>query len=263
MTSAVELLPIAAAAVPSFEGSLFRLIADSGPVVKLVLVVLAGASVLSWTVIIERVRVYRKAEGDSDAFLRDLAQERRLTELRDRASRYAGSPLVPVFLDGFRELTSAVTDGIGRFRGRETIPDEERQRILLRVRRRLEESAALQADGLDRNLGILATTGSVTPFIGLFGTVWGIMNAFQGIGVVGSANLAAVAPGISEALVATAAGLFAAIPAVVAYNFLLARARRLGGRIERFVLSFGTISELQIESSRPPATPIEAGTIRA
>ena len=263
MIAAPALKPLAAMAAPAFEGNLLRLIADSGAVVKVVLLLLFFASVFSWAVIIERVRTFNKADRDTDAFLRDLSQERRLTDLRDRSGRYARSPLVPVFLDGFKELTSAVTEGIARFRGTAAVPDEERQRVLLRVRRRLEESAAAQADGLDHNLGILATTGSVTPFVGLFGTVWGIMNAFQSIGQVGSANLAAVAPGISEALIATAAGLFAAIPAVVAYNFLLARARRLGGRIERFVLSFGTIAELQLEASRPPAPAVESGKARA
>src|SRR5881296_478053 len=119
-----------------------------------------------------------------------------------------------------------------------------------------------EAERLDRNLGVLATTGSVTPFIGLFGTVWGIMNAFQAIGISGSASLAAVAPGISEALVTTAAGLFAAIPAVIGYNLLLARARRLGSRIERFVLEFASIAESQIETHRAASTAVEAGKIR-
>jgi biopolymer transport protein TolQ len=103
----------------------------------------------------------------------------------------------------------------------------------------------------------------VTPFIGLFGTVWGIMDAFQGIGMQGSASLAAVAPGISEALVATAAGLAAAIPAVVGYNLLLARARRLGARIDRFVPQFMTMAEVQMEAGRPTSAPLEAGTFRS
>ena len=255
-------MPLAAAADPGFRGDLLSLVAESGTFVKLILVILFGASVLSWGVIIERLRAFGRAERDSDAFLHDLEQEKRLTDLRDRASRYGASPLVPVFVEGFRELTSAVTEGVKRFRGGGALPDEVRERMLARVRRRLEESAAAQAEELDRHLGLLATTGSVTPFIGLFGTVVGIMNAFQGIGLAGTANLAAVAPGISEALVATAAGLFAAIPAVVAYNHLLARARRLGGRIERFVLSFSTITEAQIDASRIPQAPVEASQLR-
>ncbi len=247
---------------PGFQGDILRLVVDSGPLVKFVLFVLLGFSVLSWSVMIERYRALKRAEDDSVRFLRDLAAEKRLADLRDRSSRYSKSPLVPIFSAGFRELATAVADVVGRFRGSPAIPDEARDRVLERVRRRLEEAAAGEAERLDRNLGVLATTGSVTPFIGLFGTVWGIMNAFQAIGVSGSASLAAVAPGISEALVTTAAGLFAAIPAVVGYNLLLARARRLGGRIDRFVLEFASIAESQIETHRAASAAVEAGKIR-
>ncbi len=244
-----------------FSTDIFHLIAESGFVVKGVLLILLGFSVLSWAVILERYRSLRRAENDSDAFMRDLERERRLTELRDRAVRYGASPLVPIFVAGFRELTAAVSEGIGR-RGHSPGPHEDRERILGRVRRRLEESGAAEGERLDRNLGILATTGSVTPFIGLFGTVWGIMHSFQGIGITGQASLAAVAPGISEALVATAAGLAAAIPAVIGYNLLLGRARRLGSRIDRFVMAFASMAETQIDGARAPATPIEAGKLR-
>ncbi len=252
---------VVGAAASGLSGDVFRLIADSGTLVKGILLLLLGFSVLSWAVILERYRALRRAESDSLQFLRELEGERRLSDLRDRSSRFSSSPLVPMFLAAFRELTSGVTDGINKFRGSPGIPEEARDRILLHVRRRLDEVAAAEIDRLDQHLGILATTGSVTPFIGLFGTVWGIMNAFQSIGMSGSANLAAVAPGISEALVTTAAGLAAAIPAVIGYNVLLARARRLGARIDRFVLSFAAIAELQLEAART-AGPIEAGKVR-
>src|SRR4029077_10520961 len=131
-----------------------------------------------------------------------------------------------------------------------------------KIRRVLELAAIGENERLESFLPVLATTGSVSPFVGLFGTVWGIMNAFQAIGVSGSASLGAVAPGISEALVTTAAGLFAAIPAVIGYNLLLARARRLGGRIDRFVLEFVSIAESQIETHRAASAGVEAGKIR-
>jgi biopolymer transport protein TolQ len=261
----IQMTPLAvlaqATGAPGFQGDILRLVSDSGAVVKVVLVLLLGFSVVSWAVILERFRALRRAERDSLAFLQDLQAERRLSDLRDRTTRYAGSPLVPVFLAGFRELTAAIGENVGRHRGA-GIPEEATTRILERVRRRLEETAMGESERLDRNLGILATTGSVTPFVGLFGTVWGIMNAFQGIGVTGSASLAAVAPGISEALVATAAGLFAAIPAVIAYNLFLGQARRLGGRIERFVMAFAAIAEGQIEAGRSAALAAEAGKVR-
>ena len=249
-------------AASGLSGDVFHLVAGSGTLVKAILLLLLGFSVLSWAVILERFRTLRRAEIDSLAFLQDLESERRLSDLRDRAGRYAASPLVPVFVAAFRELTAAVTEGINKFRGSPTIPDEAREKILERVRRRLEEAAAAEADRLDRHLGILATTGSVTPFVGLFGTVWGIMNAFQSIGLTGTANLAAVAPGISEALVTTAAGLAAAIPAVIGYNLLLGRARRLAGRIDRFVLSFLSVAETQLEAARAHASHLEAGKVR-
>jgi len=253
---------VLAATSPGFQGDVLRLIADSGALVKLVLLVLLGFSVLSWSVILERYRSLKRAEVDTIRFLRDLQAEKRLADLRERSVRYRGSPLVPIFNAGFKELASAIADVVGKFRGSPAIPDEARDRVLARVRRRLEEVAAAEAERLDRNFGVLATTGSVTPFIGLFGTVWGIMNAFQAIGISGSASLAAVAPGISEALVTTAAGLFAAIPAVIGYNLLLARARRLGGRNDRFILEFASIAETQIETHRSGSAAVEAGKIR-
>jgi len=256
------LTTLAAATAAEFQGGVLQLVSESGTIVKMVLLVLLGFSVLAWAVIIERWRSLKRAETTSAAFLHDLETERRLTDLAHRADRYSGSPLVPVFHAGFREMTGAISEAVTRYRGAGGMPERERERIVERVRRRLEESAAAESDQLDRHLGVLATTGSVTPFIGLFGTVWGIMNAFQGIGVAGSASLAAVAPGISEALVTTAAGLAAAIPAVVAYNILLARARRLGGRLDRFVLTFQSLAEQQIEAGRSAAAAVEAGGVR-
>lgn len=255
-------IPVLAAATAGYGGDVLRLIADSGALVKFVLLILLGFSVLSWGVILERYRGLRRAEEQTARFLRALEEEKRMADMKERSSRFARSPLVPIFIAGFRELTSAIAENVNRFRGNPGMPDEARARILERVRRRLEEAAAAEADHLDRHLGILATTGTVTPFIGLFGTVWGIMNAFQEIGITGSASLAAVAPGISEALVATAAGLFAAIPAVIGYNVLLARARRLGGRIDRFVLHFASIAESQIEAGRTASAAAEAAKIR-
>jgi len=250
-----------AAATPGLRADPLRLVADSGPVALFVLLALLAFSVLSWAVIIERFRALRRAEAESDQLLRELQAQRRLSEMSERAARFPSSPLTPILQAGFRELIEAVNEGVGAQRAAPS-HDQGRERVVTRVRRRIEEAASAQADGLDRNLGILATTGSVTPFIGLFGTVWGIMDAFQGIGITGSASLAAVAPGISEALVTTAAGLAAAIPAVVGYNLLLARARRLGGRIERFVPQFLALAEAQLDGVRPAAATIEAGKFR-
>src|SRR2546427_3827133 len=190
---------VLALAPPGSQGDIFGPSAASGGVVKIVLLILLGFSILSWSVILERYRALKRAEADTIRFLRDLQAEKRLADLRERSARSARSPLVPIFNAGFRELASAITDVVGKFRGSPAIPDEARDRVLERVRRRLEEAAAAEAERLDQNFGILATTGSVTPFIGLFGTVWGVMNAFQAIGISGSARLAGGAPRLPEA----------------------------------------------------------------
>jgi biopolymer transport protein TolQ len=250
------------AAVTGLRTDPFRLVAEAGPVAQMVLLTLLAFSVFSWAVMIERFRALRRAESQSELLARELRSDRRMSDLADRTVRFPASPLAAIFQTGFRELIAAVNEGLGAGRAAAGGTESSRERVLARVRRRVEEAASLQADGLDRHLGVLATTGTVTPFIGLFGTVWGIMDAFQGIGVAGSASLAAVAPGISEALVTTAAGLAAAIPAVIGYNLLLARARRLGGRIERFVPQFMALAETQLDAGRPAAAPLEAGTFR-
>ena len=177
----------------------------------------------------ERFRTFRRAERESDAFLDALQRGRsaRRDPARD-AARLATSPVADVFRAGFREITlNPVANGR---------PLEGSH--LEALDRMLRKSASTQITRLERSLGFLATTASATPFIGLFGTVWGIMNAFRGIGVAGTASLAAYAPGIAEALVATAAGLAAAIPAVIGYNHFLGRLRAMDARIDEFVADF-------------------------
>lgn len=255
--------PVLLAATTGMHVDPLRLIADSGWVAQLVLLTLLGFSALSWAVMFQRHFFLKRAENASEALQRELGGDRRLTQLNDSAMRHHDSPLAAILQAGFRDLIAAVNDGVAAQRSGALTPDQARERTLTRARRRAEEVAATQIDQLDRHLGVLATTGTVTPFIGLFGTVWGIMDAFQGIGATGSASLAAVAPGISEALVATAAGLAAAIPAVIGYNILLARVRRLAARIDRFVPQFLTLAEAQLDVNRPAAAPLEAGRTRS
>jgi biopolymer transport protein TolQ len=176
---------------------------------------------------------------------------RNLADLRDRCDRYAGSPLVALFKAGFRELTSQVLGSEDRRYAGPPPPISEAQtaRKLERIRRVLDRAAISENERLEAFLPVLATTGSVTPFVGLFGTVWGIMNAFQKIGVQGSASLGAVAPGISEALVTTAAGLAAAIPAVIGYNYFLGRLRKIDATMDDFTMRFTAISEQHLEGA--------------
>jgi biopolymer transport protein TolQ len=202
----------------------WSLVLDSGPMAKLVLAVLLVFSVASWGIIAERYRRFRGAEATSRRFLERFERGGGLAAIQDDTRDLSGSPIADIFRAGFREISLNPPAG-----GTVDAPGLE---ALHRV---LRKSASVQLGDLERSLGFLATTASATPFIGLFGTVWGIMNAFRGIGVSGTASLAAYAPGIAEALVATAAGLAAAIPAVIGYNHFLGRLRTMDLLVEEFV----------------------------
>jgi biopolymer transport protein TolQ len=202
-------------------------VTSAGPMGKAVLCVLALFSVVSWAIIAERWRTFRRAEQESDAFLERFHRGGGLSAIKDDVRALDRSPLAQVFFAGFREISLNPPAA-----GTPTGDDLDALDRLLR------KSASVQGSRLERSLGFLATTASVSPFIGLFGTVWGIMNAFLGIGTAGSASLQSYAPGIAEALVATAAGLAAAIPAVIAYNHFANRLRFIDMRIDEFIADF-------------------------
>lgn len=206
---------------------------DLGPLAQGVLVVLGGFSILSWAVIVDRMWLLRKAERQGGRFVEAFHASAKFSEVRRAAQELAATPLAGVFLAGYQEISSQLE--AARHRGEGTpAPAID----LETVERSLRKAAHEQRQALERGMLFLATTSSACPFIGLFGTVWGIMSSFHNIAQYGNANLAIVAPGISEALVTTAAGLAAAIPAVIAYNHLLARVRRLTGAMEDFGLEF-------------------------
>ncbi len=219
--------PLLLAAAPR-SLDVWSLVMDAGPMAKFVLFVLVSFSVLSWGIMTERLRTFRRAERRSDAFLLRFQQGGALAALQSDAKSLGANPVADVFRAGFREITLNPRP--------EGAPLEGTH--LEALDRMLRKSASSQVAGLERSLGFLATTASATPFIGLFGTVWGIMNAFRGIGLAGTASLAAYAPGIAEALVATAAGLAAAIPAVIGYNHFLGRLRAMEARIDEFIADF-------------------------
>jgi biopolymer transport protein TolQ len=209
---------------------------NAGPVVKLVLLILFLLSVICWGIIILKAKTVRKARRDSEDFLNIFWETKRLDSVSSAARDFENCPAAKVFRAGHMELLKAAREKEveeGRF-------SATRVEMIERTMRR-EESASMA--GLERHLNILATTGSAAPFIGLFGTVWGIMNSFQHIGAMGSASLAIVAPGVSEALIATAMGLAAAIPAVIAYNTFLEHLRLLSQQTDNLILEFLNISE--------------------
>lgn len=224
---------VAAGAASGAETSFFETITHSGPIAFFVLLVLLAFSVVSWGIIILKWLAIRQAAGTSVAFLETFWQSKKLDDIFARSEEMSQSPLAQVFRAGYQELV--------KVKQRE----EKDEKGLLggadNVERALRRAAGSEMTELQRLIPFLATVGSTSPFIGLFGTVVGIMKSFQQIGLQGSANLATVAPGIAEALIATAAGLAAAIPAVIGYNWFGTRIKVLGQEMDNFSHDFMNI----------------------
>lgn len=217
------------------QGEIWQLLANTGLVARIVLFLLLVFSVFSWAIIFHKHRSFKAARRDSREFLKIFRQSKRLSDIRASCKTLKASPLVEVFLAGYREIESQAVAGEN--------PGKPRIRSLDSVHRALQIATSAELTRMEQSLSWLATTGSVTPFIGLFGTVWGIIDAFRGLGTAGTASLRSVAPGISEALVTTAAGLFAAIPAVVAYNQFVQRIKEFGALLDDFALEFLNMTE--------------------
>lgn len=212
-----------------------------GPMGKFIFVLLVLFSVGSWAVIFGKLLHFRRADRQSERFLEAFHRSQRFSEVNAVAGKLGASPLVGIFQAGYAEIDSQIKNAPEPDR-----PGEKRAyRItsLTALERTLARAVSVELRTVTRWLGVLATTASATPFIGLFGTVWGIMRAFNDIGLQGSTSIVAVAPGIAEALINTAAGLGAAIPALIAYNYFSQHARALRGRMEDFVLEFLNLAE--------------------
>jgi biopolymer transport protein TolQ len=205
--------------------------------VRFVLVLLLLFSLISWAIILFKGLVLHRAYAQSQTFLLVFRRSTKFSEVSSICGQLRASPLVGVFQAGYQEVNQQV-----RAAGN---PKESRPvvRSLDSLSRSLARAATVEATRLERRVSFLATTATVSPFIGLFGTVWGIMTAFADIGRMGSANLAVVAPGISEALIATALGLAAAIPAAVFFNFYNSRIKVLTSMMDDFALEFLNIVE--------------------
>jgi biopolymer transport protein TolQ len=246
--------------MPSFPTtglqSIISVLVGLGTAVQLlVLAVLLLASIICWGIILHKARQFRRARRHSVRFLQALDSTNDLAFTAAAARRFAASPLARLFRAAHQRL-----EGLNEGRG--PVIDEEAAAVsvttLEKVRHILRQAQTEEIYRFEHGLPFLATTASVAPFVGLFGTVWGIMQSFHAIGQRGGASLVVVGPGISEALVATAAGLAAAIPAVVAYNHYLSRLRRLEGELENFtedlVLLFDSLLPHVVQrlSSRTP-----------
>ncbi len=218
-----------------YQGEVWQLISNTGPVARFVLLLLLAFSVLSWAIIFRKFRVFRAAQRESLDFLQVFRQSKKLSEVRAFSRSLKESPLPEVFQAGYREIESQATMTEN--------PGKPRIRSVEAVRRALQIGASTELGRLEQWLVWLATTGAVTPFVGLFGTVWGIIDAFHGLATGSGATLHSVAPGIAEALITTAAGLFAAIPAVIAYNIFLQRIKEFGAQMDDFALEFLNMTE--------------------
>ncbi len=212
---------------------------QTGWIAKIVLIVLVIFSLGSWSVILAKWRELAAAKRASEHFLKGFRNAARLNDVAQSIASHRDSPLASMFQAGYTELETQIK-AAQKAGGGENV---YRIRSLDNVARSLERAVGAERERLQRALPILATTASATPFIGLFGTVWGIMNTFMAIGATGSTSIMTVAPGIAEALVNTAAGLLAAIPAVVGYNHLLAKVRKLDRMMDDFMLEFLNLVE--------------------
>lgn len=217
------------------QGNLFDMILGAGVMVQFVLIILLIFSVISWAIIIYKYKTIRKMEKESGVFLEFFWHKRQFTSIFEAAANYKFTPLARLFAAGYNELLQA------------RVQKREDSQFFIgetdSIQRALKKAMSVEISKMEKTVSFLATTGNTTPFIGLFGTVWGIMNSFSGIGAKGSASLAVVAPGISEALIATAMGLVAAIPAVVAYNHFVTRINRMAIEMENFAGDFLNIVE--------------------
>jgi len=217
------------------------LIESSGLVAKAVLVILLAFSLISWAIIFSKWGLFRRARAQSNRFMRMFRKSERLQDVAAVADQFRPSPLIAVFEGAYSEL-------------RKQAPQPIRLGALQRA---IQVAASEELTHLESRLPWLATTGAVTPFIGLFGTVWGIIDAFHGLGTAGAATLRAVAPGISEALITTAAGLFTAIPAVIAYNMFTQHIREFGARMDDFGLEL--VNEVERAQTKVGRVPENVG----
>jgi biopolymer transport protein TolQ len=208
---------------------------------RFVLVLLVVFSLISWAIIFHKGLVLRQAYAQSQTFLDVFRRSSKFSEVNSVCVQLKASPLVGVFQAGYHEINQQIRGAGGTPGGNN--PNKPTVKSLESLSRALVRAATTEITRLERRVTFLATTASVTPFVGLFGTVWGIMNAFEDIGRMGSANLAVVAPGISEALITTAAGLGAAIPAAVFFNFYSSRIKVLSSMMDDFALEFLNIVE--------------------
>jgi biopolymer transport protein TolQ len=236
----------ATAPATALSGGFLDLIKESSPISQFVLAVLVIFSIVSWGIILYKLWTFNRIQAQSSRFLEIFRRSAKFSEVQAVCQSLNDSPLVGIFLSGYAELNLQLRQGSTVAKtdiAPVTPPARPVLKSLVSVDRALMRASNVETNKLEKHITFLATTAAVTPFIGLFGTVLGIIAAFQGIGAQGSTSLDVVAPGIADALIATAAGLAAAIPAVYFYNLLTQRVKNLASDMDDFSLEFLNIVE--------------------
>ena len=223
----------ALAAAPGLGTGVLGLFVETDWVGKGIVIILLGFSIVSWAMILLKYQFLRRAEKESHAFLAAFRKTKNIDDLAKHAETKKYSPLATLFIEGLREAESIV-----KTLPNEKVTDEERPLISVEIERSLKITTQDEIVYMERYLAFLGTTGTVGPLLGLFGTVWGIMDAFYGIGLKGAGDIGALAPGLAAALINTISGLFVAIPAVIAYNYFADKIRDIAIRCDSFSMEF-------------------------
>ena len=217
----------------SLDVSIWGLVLQADIVVRLVMFILLLLSIISWSLIFEKYTRLRRLNRKAESFENEFWSGMNIEKIHKNIGNNSSHPMEAIFLSGMKELNNSPLS--------KNLSAVDNQIIGNRIEKRMLTTLNKEVEVLERNISFLATTGSAAPFIGLFGTVWGIMNSFQSIATAKNTSLTIVAPGIAEALLATAMGLLAAIPAVIAYNRIAADMNRYSGRLEIFLNDFSSI----------------------
>ncbi len=232
---------LAITAVPGLGAGVLGLFAETTWIARLIVIILLGFSIVSWAMILLKYQFLRRAEKESHAFLAAFRKTKDIDELTRHAESNKYSPLATLFIDGLRE-----TDSIVKTLPNGVVTEEERPIISQEIERSLKITTQDEIVYMERYLAFLGTTGTVGPLLGLFGTVWGIMDAFYGIGLKGAGDIGALAPGLAAALINTISGLFVAIPAVIAYNYFADKIRDIAIRCDSFSMEFLSFIERRL-----------------
>jgi biopolymer transport protein TolQ len=224
---------LAISAVPGVSTGVIGLFAEVTVFGKVIVFILLGFSVVSWAIILLKYQFLRRSEKESHVFLNEFRKTKRIEDLFKLADEKKYSPLATLFVEGYRKAESII-----KTRPNSEVTEEERPLISQEIERSLKINTQDELVYMERYLAFLGTTGTVGPLLGLLATVWGIMEAFYGIGLKGAGDIGALAPGLAAALINTSMGLFVAIPAVIAYNYFSEKIRGIATRMDSFSMEF-------------------------